>query len=137
MTCPRAHRDNSYPSGEHPERGSGSISVVGIVCALLIVGITCAGLVGVIAANHRAAKAADLAALAAADAARGLTTGDPCAKADEVTQANQAQLVACVLPSGLSGTADIRISVDIAGPFAFLGPAQGVSRAGPPGLSSS
>lgn len=113
------------------------MSVVGIVCALLIVGVTCAGLIGVVTANHRAAQAADLAALAAADAARGLTTGDPCGRAEKVAQANRAHLVACALPPGLAGTADIRTSVDIAGPFAFLGPAQGVSRAGPPGLSGS
>lgn len=135
MSCPRAHRDSSYPSEDCPERGSGSVSAVGIVCALLVVGITCAGLVGIVAANHRAAKAADLAALAAADAARGLTTGEPCARAQDVAQANQAHLVACALPPNLTGTADIRTSVDIAGPFAFLGSAQGVSRAGPPSLS--
>lgn len=110
---------------------------MGIVCVLLLVGISCAGLIGVVAANHRAAKAADLAALAAADAARGLTSGDPCDRAQEVATANLAHVSACVLPPGLSGTVDIRTSVDIAGPFAFLGPAQGVSRAGPPGSSSS
>ncbi|MFW0118561.1 Rv3654c family TadE-like protein [Rothia sp. P5766] len=137
MTRPCAGSHGSRPLGDSPERGSGSLSVVGMVCALLIVGITCAGLIGVLAANHRAAQAADLAALAAADAARGLTSGDPCDRAQEVAQANRVNLVACALPPGLAGTADIRTSVDIAGPFAFLGPAQGISRAGPPGLSGS
>lgn len=135
MNRSRVSRGVPVCGRDYPERGSGSISVLAIVCALLVVGITCAGLVGVVAANHRAAQAADLAALAAADAARGLTSGDPCDKAREVAQANRASLVACALPPGLTGTVDIRTSADIAGPFAYLGPAQGMARAGPPGQS--
>ncbi|MGH1978096.1 Rv3654c family TadE-like protein [Rothia sp. L_38] len=113
------------------ERGSSTVATVGLVCALLVLGTTCAGLIGVITAQHRAAAAADVAALAAADAARGLTPGEPCAVAERLALANGAQLGGCGQPSGLGGTVDVRTFVDIPGPFAFLGPAQGLSRAGP------
>lgn len=114
------------------ERGSGTVSAIGVIAALLVLGIACAGLAGLIAANHRAATAADLAALAAADAARGLTTGEPCALAQIVAEHNGADLVACAQPAGRPGTVDVRTSVPFTGPFAFLGPAEGISRAGPP-----
>ncbi|MDY6051231.1 MAG: Rv3654c family TadE-like protein [Rothia sp. (in: high G+C Gram-positive bacteria)] len=115
-----------------PERGSSTVAAIGIICVLLVLGVTCAGLIGVSTANHRAAGAADLAALAAADAARGLTPGEPCAVAEHVAQANGAQLGGCGQPAGSSGIVDVRTFVDISGPFAFLGQAEGLSRAGPP-----
>ncbi|WP_421083340.1 Rv3654c family TadE-like protein [Rothia nasimurium] len=116
----------------HRERGSTTVTSVGIVCALLILGLACAGLAGLLGANHRAATAADLAALAAADAARGLTPGQPCELAAEVSQANGADLAGCARPAGRTGTVDISVTVPIPGPFAFLGPARGIARAGPP-----
>ncbi|MGV3149483.1 Rv3654c family TadE-like protein [Rothia sp. 11273D007AR] len=119
------------------ERGSSTVATVGLVCALLVLGATCAGLIGVITAQHRAAAAADMAALAAADAARGLTPGEPCAVAERVALANGAHLGGCGQPAGLGGTVDVRTFVDIPGPFAFLGPAQGLSRAGPPTSSGA
>ncbi|WP_083091978.1 MULTISPECIES: Rv3654c family TadE-like protein [Rothia] len=116
----------------NPERGSGAVSAIGIVCSLLLLGLMCAGLAGLVTANHRAATAADLAALAAADAARGIANGDPCTRAADLAAAHGAKLIGCAQPSGLSGTVDVRTSVPVHGPLAFLGPAEGISRAGPP-----
>jgi secretion/DNA translocation related TadE-like protein len=45
----------------------------------------------------RAQAAADLSALAAADTARGLSEGEPCATAEVVASANRAQLVSCAV----------------------------------------
>jgi secretion/DNA translocation related TadE-like protein len=78
-------------------------------------------------AASRAAAAADLAALAAADAARGITSGEPCAVAREVALKNDAALVAC--SEGTDATVQVRTELG-AGPF--LGAATGLARAGPP-----
>lgn len=119
---------------EDAERGSNTVTSLGLVCVLLVLGLTLAGLVGVVSANHRAATAADLAALAGADAARGLSSGQPCTVAAAVAGRNGAILAGCALPSELSGTVDIRVTIPIEGPFAFLGSAEGLSRAGPPAV---
>lgn len=119
---------------EDAERGSNTVTSLGLVCVLLVLGLTMAGLVGVVSANHRAATAADLAALAGADAARGLSRGQPCTVAAAVAGRNGASLAGCALPSELSGTVDVRVTIPIEGPFAFLGSAEGLSRAGPPAV---
>ncbi|WP_237189458.1 Rv3654c family TadE-like protein [Rothia nasimurium] len=133
LTPPHTTGHNSpTPPADDCDRGSTTVTSVGTVCSLLVLGLTCIGLVGVVDANHRAATAADLAALAAADAARGLTPGQPCDLAAEVSQANGAELAGCGRPAQSTGTVDVRVTVPIPGPFSFLGPAQGKSRAGPP-----
>lgn len=119
---------------EDAERGSNTVTSLGLVCVLLVLGLTVAGLVGIVSANHRAATAADLAALAGADAARGLSSGQPCTVAAAVAGSNGASLAGCALPPGLSGTVDVRVTIPIEGPFAFLGSAEGLSRAGPPAV---
>ncbi|WP_346923800.1 Rv3654c family TadE-like protein [Rothia sp. (in: high G+C Gram-positive bacteria)] len=119
---------------EDAERGSNTVTSVGLVCVLLVLGLTVAGLVGIVSANHRAATAADLAALAGADAARGLSSGQPCTVAAAGAGRNGASLAGCALPSELSGTVDVRVTIPIEGPFAFLGSAEGLSRAGPPAV---
>lgn len=119
---------------EDAERGSNTVTSLGLVCVLLVLGLTMAGLVGVVSANYRAATAADLAALAGADAARGLSSGQPCTVAAAVAGRNGASLAGCALPSELSGTVDVRVTIPIEGPFAFLGSAEGLSRAGPPAV---
>ena len=72
-----------------------------------------------------------MAALAAADALRGITPGDPCDVAAQVARDNNANLVGCAL-ADRPETVDIRVSSAVHGPFAFLGDAQGTSRAGAP-----
>jgi secretion/DNA translocation related TadE-like protein len=76
---------------------------------------------------QRAAAAADLAALAAADSARGLKPGVPCTVAAEVALQNKARLTSCVPLGG--GIVEVRTSLVQDSPF---GTATGHSKAGPP-----
>lgn len=118
-------------SPEKSEEGSGTVLAVGIVAALLILAVVIVGFAGVSVANRRAAQAADLSALAAADALRGITPGDPCEVAAHVAHDNNAKLLGCAL-ADRPETVDIRVSSAVHGPFAFLGDAHGTSRAGAP-----
>ena len=118
--------------GNHPDEGSGTVhgmTIAVVICALLIV-ILMLGQAGI--SMHRAAKAADLAALAAADTARGLASGVPCDVARAVAQENGAVMDHCELVAPEQTTVDVRTSIALFGPLEPLGPAVGVSRAGPP-----
>lgn len=75
----------------------------------------------------RAASAADLAALAAADAFRGITVGDPCALARDVAIRNNASVLSC--SEGAGETVQVRIELSAG---SILGTASGLARAGPP-----
>ncbi len=75
----------------------------------------------------RAASAADLAALAAADAARGITAGEPCAVAADVAERQDARILSCAESGG--ETVDIRTELLARTTF---GAARGHARAGPP-----
>lgn len=116
----------------HPDEGSGTVhgmTIAVVMCGLLIV-ILLLGQAGI--SMHRAAKAADLAALAAADSARGLAGGVPCDVARGVAQDNGAVLDHCELVTPERTTVDVRTSIALFGPLKPLGPAVGISRAGPP-----
>lgn len=130
------HRDRR--PREHAERGSSTVAMVGIVAAvgMLLLAVCLLGHVAM--CNHRAAKAADLAALAAADVARGLRPGIPCEEAEAVAAQNQARLVSCAEAPENPEIIDVAVEVPLAWNPALsgegaLGPARGVSRAGPPG----
>lgn len=121
-----------HPVREDPETGSGTVhgmTIAVTLCALLLV-ILLLAQAGI--TTHRAAKAADLAALAAADTARGLAGGVPCDVATAVARDNGAALDSCALVGPENTTVDVRTSIALPGPLARLGPARGVSRAGPP-----
>jgi secretion/DNA translocation related TadE-like protein len=75
----------------------------------------------------RAAAAADLAALAAADALRGVTDGEPCGLAAEVAARHAATLVSC--SEGAGQTVDVKTELI---ERTMLGAASGRARAGPP-----
>ncbi|WP_370957549.1 Rv3654c family TadE-like protein [Arthrobacter sp. RCC_34] len=77
----------------------------------------------------RAAAAADLSALAAADAARGLRNGDPCTVAAEIAARDGARLDSCELQGPSGDIAEVRTSVS--GAFGLDG-GEGRARAGPP-----
>ncbi|WP_223841185.1 MULTISPECIES: Rv3654c family TadE-like protein [unclassified Candidatus Sulfotelmatobacter] len=116
----------------HPDEGSGTVhgmSIAVLMCAMLIV-ILLLGQAGI--SMHRAAKAADLAALAAADTARGLASGVPCDVARAVAAENGAVMDHCELVTREQTTVDVRTSIALFGPLEPLGPAVGMSRAGPP-----
>ena len=99
-----------------------------LVCAAAAV---CLGLPIIAAASHleaahRAAGAADAAALAAADASAGFITADPCESAGDVARSAAAEVVHCELDAV---RADARIEVAAGGPF---GTVTATAHAGPP-----
>ena len=114
---------------EHPEEGSGTVLALTIIAALLVLTVVIAGLIGVVSANRRASAAADLSALAAADAYRGLTEGDPCAVAANLAERYGAQLESCTFPDRPE-TVEVTVAVPVAGPMGTLGPARVRARAG-------
>ncbi|WP_090816693.1 MULTISPECIES: Rv3654c family TadE-like protein [unclassified Arthrobacter] len=114
-------------SVSHGERGSGTVLglALGAVVALLLVAVLLLAQAVVMAS--RASSAADLAALAAADAARGLTPGEPCEVASGVAVRHSAKLTSCtVLGGGV-----VEVATGLEHRFDW-GPATGRARAGPP-----
>lgn len=90
--------------------------VVGL-CSIVLVLVTAVGsLSQAFAAHSQAQNAADLAALAAADAVRGLATGEPCEIAKEVAERNGGSLSDCVA-SLSEQSAYVAVEVDIPGPL--------------------
>lgn len=117
------------PADEHSEEGSGTVLALAIIAALLVLTVVLAGLIGVVSANRRASAAADLSALAAADAYRGLTEGDPCTVAAELAERHGARLESCTFPDRPE-TVEVTVAVPVAGPMGVLGPARVRARAG-------
>lgn len=121
---PKTASENQYP-----EAGSGTVLALTIIAALLVVTVVIAGLIGAVSANRRASAAADLSALAAADAYRGLTEGDPCAVAADLAARHGAHLESCTFPDRPE-TVEVTVAVPVAGPMGILGPARVRARAG-------
>lgn len=97
-----------------------------IVLLMLLSGLVWLG--EAVNAASKTATAADLAALAAADAARGLTTGDPCQVAADLVSRQGAVLVSCMVVGRNADTVQLEVSVQTSLPW----PAYNKSRAGPP-----
>ena len=114
---------------QRPEEGSGTVLALAIIAALLVLTVVIAGLIGVVSSNRRASAAADLSALAAADAYRGLTEGDPCAVAEDLAERHGAHLESCTFPDRPE-TVEVTVAVPVAGPMGVLGPARVRARAG-------
>lgn len=119
----------AWPAEERPEEGSGTVLALAIIAALLVLTVVIVGLIGVVSANRRASAAADLSALAAADAYRGLTEGDPCTVAAELAERHGAHLESCTFPDRPE-TVEVMVAVPVAGPMGVLGPARVRARAG-------
>ena len=119
----------AWSADEYSEEGSGTVLALTIIAALLVVTVVIAGLIGVVSANRRASAAADLSALAAADAYRGLTEGDPCAVAADLAERHGAHLESCTFPDRPE-TVEVTVAVPVAGPLGMLGPARVRARAG-------
>ena len=119
----------AWSADEYSEEGSGTVLALTIIAALLVLTVVIAGLIGVVSANRRASAAADLSALAAADAYRGLTEGDPCAVAADLAERHGAQLESCTFPYRPE-TVEVTVAVPVAGPMGMLGPARVRARAG-------
>ena len=114
-------------SGVASERGSGTVLAAGLGMVVVMVMSLLLLLAQASAAASKAAAAADLAALAAADALRGVSTGEPCLMAAAVAARHKATLVSCTA----GGDQSVEVSTELsAGPL--LGVATGRARAGPP-----
>ena len=113
--------------GRPQERGSGTVLALGLGLVVIMAAVLLLLLAQSAVAASRAAAAADLAALAAADAARGITSGEPCVVAGDVARMNNATILTC--SEGPEGTVQVRAELS-AGPL--LGAATGLARAGPP-----
>lgn len=111
------------------EQGSGTILVIALVLIVLVLTGVVVLLVQATVGSAKAATAADLAALAGADAARDLIVGEPCAVATEVATRNHAVLVNCSVSGAEADIVDVQTRVDLPAP---LGPASARARAGPP-----
>ncbi|MFP5348129.1 MAG: Rv3654c family TadE-like protein [Actinomycetes bacterium] len=116
-------------TGQGGDHGSGSVLVLA-VCAALLIALAAAGvLLAAVVARHHAQSAADLAALAAADALVGRRPGPPCEEAATAAAVNDARLSGCDVSDGVSAV--VRVSVTPAGPARLIGQASAVARAGP------
>lgn len=113
------------------ERGAGTVTVLATVATGLVLLVGGLGLGTAAAAAARAGAAADLAALAAADALRGLVPSEPCALAEQTAARHGAALTRCELQQG--GTA--LVAVSLPGPLPW--PAEGAARAGPPAVGAA
>ena len=115
------------PELDGRERGSGTVLAAG----LALVVITAMAVMLLLAQSavlaSRAAAAADLAALAAADALRGVTSGEPCTVAADVAARHAATVLSCT--EGDGQTVEVRTELGERSP---LGKATGRARAGPP-----
>lgn len=109
------------------ERGSGTVLAAGLGMVLILLLSMLLLLAQASVMAGRAAAAADLAALAAADAWRGLTAGEPCTVAGEIAARHDAHVVECSPSADLS--VEVRVQLNISH---LLGPAAASSRAGPP-----
>jgi len=110
--------------GLRDERGAGAVLALALVMVVVAIGLSGVGLAAALTARQRVIGTADLAALAAADAASGAIAGVPCDVAAGVAAANRARLTECETDS-------LVVSVTVVGSFAGI-PIEAQSRAGPP-----
>lgn len=129
-----SHRQERSPAGIRSEE-SGSASVLVLVLVAVVTTLALAGVTigGVLVGQRRAAAAADLAALAGAEAvSNGAGPAVPgvaaCQEADRVSTANDARLTGCLL-DGLVVTVEVTVEVRAALGLGWSVP--GRARAGP------
>ncbi|WP_169332126.1 Rv3654c family TadE-like protein [Acaricomes phytoseiuli] len=82
-------------------------------------------------AQKNASNAADLGALAAADAARGLSAGEPCRVSEALVQRHGAQQESCAIEA-TGDTVKVTVTMALPGMLQPLGPARAQARAGLP-----
>ena len=114
--------------GSESDAGAGTVLMLGVALAAITLAVAAALLSGAVVGGARAGTAANLAALAGADALRGLRAGDSCAVAAAVAARNQAEVVRCV-PEPQAGILTVTVHTDV--PL-LPWPASADARAGPP-----
>lgn len=113
--------------GRSSERGSGTVLAAGLGLVVMMAMALLLLLAQSAVMASRAASAADLAALAAADALRGISPGVPCTVAAEVAGRQEANITGCT--EGGGETVEVRTELVSRSMF---GAATGHARAGPP-----
>ncbi len=109
-----------------PDSGAGSVLVVSVIMVVLTALVASAALAAGYTARRQAAAAADLAAIAGAQA---VSTGvDPCDRAGTVAGANGASLRSCVV-DGFE--VEVEVQVPVRRPFDWLPEPHRRARAGP------
>lgn len=116
------------PRGTERERGAGTVLALGLGLLLIAACAAVLTLAQALSSAAKAASAADLAALAAADAERGLRSGNPCELAGTVASLNGAGIASCEVEVA-GRTVRVVVQVTTGAPW---GPAIGRARAGPP-----
>ena len=115
------------PARPRGQAGSAAVLVLAACSVLVLLGAVAAALAAVGVARHRAASAADLAALAAADRAlQGERSA--CDRARRAATAVGAEVAACRLDGD---DAVVTVRVEPTGRLAALGAASATARAGP------
>lgn len=113
-------------TGPDREQGAAVVAAVAMCALLVLVGAACAGAVGLVISQRRAAGAADLAALAGA--AAGLRGQDPCAEAAVIAAEHGADVLGC---DGRDG--EVRVVVGVPALWGRIVRAR--ARAGPAALA--
>ncbi|MDA0566495.1 flp pilus-assembly TadE/G-like family protein [Streptomonospora sp. S1-112] len=129
-TAPPPHRRvraAGRPGERARERGSGSVWVLNLCVLVWFTALAVVLVAGVRADHHRAASAADLAALAGAERA-ALGAASACAAARSTAEANGATLTDCDLADDLSLRVTVRTPARL-----VRGTVTAHSRAGPAG----
>jgi secretion/DNA translocation related TadE-like protein len=80
---------------ERDERGAVVVVALGLVAVLVFVAAVCVGTVAIVLSHRRAQTAADLAALAAAQALQ--SGGDACAAATGIAERHHVAVTRCVV----------------------------------------
>ena len=111
------------------DEGTGTVLVLAVCAALLVALAAASVLLAAVVARHRAQTAADLAALAAADALLGRRPGPACDDAAHAAAVNGGALMLCDVSDGVSAV--VRVSVMPAAAARVMGPASASARAGP------
>ncbi|WP_369370696.1 Rv3654c family TadE-like protein [Promicromonospora sp. Populi] len=123
----RSGRDNGRCDDE---RGSGTVLILGIVAAVLLLAVGIAALGAAQNTRGAAQSAADLGALAGAAALRD--GFDPCGTAGAAVARNRAEIESCgVLGAGVVRVVVTRAASGPGGAFGALGQARASARAGP------
>lgn len=115
------------------EDGAATVLALALVSVLMVGAWATVAVGGAAAARHRAATAADLAALAAAGVAwgagvQGVCTGEVLAVASRAAAANGGRLTGCLVSAG--GDVRVEVAVPLTGVAGVDGLARASARAG-------
>lgn len=122
----RASAETEAGVGVAADRGSATVLATALVALAAALAVLLAGLTSAVVARHRAASAADLAALAAASTL-SRSPDAACTAAERVAQRNGARISQCAVGET---SVDVSVRVRPAGPAGRLGAAIGRARAG-------